>query len=241
MDALNITCEVMDACGLAKPATIENGNDSNVIRTLSAVKRAISMIAAKYNWNELRRNISFKASINHPSFNSKTGGFELKKLAPDFDAFLTEALYEKSSYNPIYYLRPDDFLKVEITGISSPSRYFTLQGGAIKLLPKPTQSEDLQIIFDYKSNCPVISQSGEAKKYFSKDDDTFLLDEELLILGGIYKLKQDLSLDYAQNQADFNARLEELKNNNLPPATISPTPKRLFAPDNPNLSARGER
>lgn len=240
MEALNIISEIMKTCSLSAPRTIENGQDSNTALALACANRALRKIAGAYDWQELRRNIIFKASSNHPAFDAKALGFDIKKLAPDFNGIITVSLYENGSYLPIEYLSADKFLKLKVTGIGSPLKYFTAMGGKLLFLPVPT-AEAYEVSFVYKSKWAVVFYQDGAesfKPYFTKDSDECVFDEELIVLGGICALKQQLRLDYADDLKDWEICLEEAKNRNIITPVISPQSVNAVLPDNPALSAR---
>lgn len=235
MEALPILTQIMTTCGLPAPRTLQNTQDSNVLRALACANRALRQISAEYLWRELRRDITFKASDNHPAYKEDAGGFEISKLAPDFESVITAALYENGSYLPIKYLSPADFKLLQVTGVGAPCKYFTDQGEVLKFLPKPGQTP-YEVTFVYQSKYSVFGE-GTLKPYITKDEDEYKLDEELLILLGVCKLKQELRLDYADDKLDYERRLENLKNRQ----TIAPVlgaREESCAPDNPRLSAR---
>lgn len=211
MTALQIVREIALALGLETPQTLTNANDQNAQRVLGLLNRALDAAGAAFAWQNLQKQITFRADVNSDAYNPQSGGMRLRELAPDFSAALTPRLYEAASAQEALYLSPDEFTRLSVRGTScAGGKYFSLMGGEICFLPGP-ENGGWKCIMRYLSKYPVCAQDGARKRYFDADADETLLDEELLILGGVYKFKQEMGYDYADAQADYEQCLARLK------------------------------
>jgi hypothetical protein len=60
-----------------------------------------------------------------------------------------------------------------------------------------------------------MDDTGNYKPFINKDTDTTVFDEELLILAGLYKWKQEMGYEYAEAMRDYQLRLDKAKNDDI--------------------------
>lgn len=214
MNALEIVQDISEALGFDVPVTITNKADTNTRRILKFVNSGIEQIRLAYPWQVLQREAVFDAFVNNPNYNPKTGGINLKTQIPDLGSIITPQLYEANSLQDIKYLAPAQFEHLKISGVGTANKYFSIYGSALYFLPQLTE-ESYKVVFRYVSKYAVKEVENNTNKYksrFTKDSDICDFDDELVLLCGLYKVKQELGFDYADNQADYEERLEALKN-----------------------------
>lgn len=110
-----------------------------------------------------------------------------------------------------YVDAPDlNFWNDLINGLASPSPgYWIMLGGQMQFIPPV--SADTTAEFYYISSAAVVDGTTSAKKSeFTKDTDTFVLDEKLLTLGLIWRWRQMKQLNYAEDMKNYEIRLEQL-------------------------------
>lgn len=110
-----------------------------------------------------------------------------------------------------YVDAPDlNFWNDLINGLASPSPgYWIMLGGQMQFIPPVSANTTAE--FYYISKAAVIDgDSGERKNEFSKDTDTFVLDEKLLTLGLIWKWRQMKRVDYSEDLRNYEIRIEQL-------------------------------
>lgn len=84
---------------------------------------------------------------------------------------------------------------------ATPPGWWMLFGDQFQFAPPPAAGA--VAMFPYISSYIVRGANDQLKAAFTKDDDTFRLDERLLTLGLIWKWREMKTLDYATAQADF--------------------------------------
>ena len=200
--AYDICKEVYGLSGFGIPSTFFGGNDpdDNLIFYLL---RRVGRDIAKYRWNELLRT----ARINI------TGGNNSYNLPNDFREFVPNSMRVEGDLRPIDFPAPIETwahidAQIGATGILHRMR---LQGG--KLVTHPLDTDDFVVRFEYLSNFPVIDQDGvTGKKLFEQDNDTWTLDEDLIIKGLKVKWSVEKGLDTLQaDSGDYTQYLNELK------------------------------
>ncbi|WP_178337425.1 hypothetical protein [Candidatus Avelusimicrobium facis] len=210
MTALKILQEMARLLGLDLPQTLTNNADQSSQRLLGLLNRALDSAVKAYAWQNLQQQVIFRADTQSDAYNPKTGGLRLAALAPDFSLAVTPQLYELGSSLGVFYLPPAQFTQLLVQGSGAADKYFSVLGGELLFLPKLT-ADGWKCLMRYASHCAVRGDNATAKRYFDQDSDTTLLDEELLILGGVYKFKQEMGYDYADAQADYEHCLSALR------------------------------
>ena len=88
--------------------------------------------------------------------------------------------------------------------IAAPGGWIML-GGKMNFWPAPSGNA----VFPYVSGEYARSNGGVAKAAFSRDDDTFELDERLLTLGLIWKWRAQKGMDYSEDMASYELALSQ--------------------------------
>jgi hypothetical protein len=213
MSAAEICSEVYGLSGFGRAEAYQNGDidDQLIFFLLRRVARDI----AKYRWQELVK--TGRITI--------TSGETVYNLPNDFREFIPSSVRTEEDLRPIDF--PSNFetwaqidAKVGITGVQHRLR---LQGGSLVTLPSDTETYTIR--FEYISNFPVEgytyatingelvqSKSPKEKLLFERDEDEWLLDDDLIIKGLKAKWSLEKGLDTLQaDAADYQAYLNELR------------------------------
>lgn len=103
---------------------------------------------------------------------------------------------------------PDEWLTLKTRHGASLSEKWIKFGGQIHLMPKPALGQEVK--FFYQGNWYATDENGVAKRRFDRDNDSFVLDEDLLTLGLIWRYRQQKRLDFTDDQALFEKAFNEL-------------------------------
>ena len=235
MDALGICQEVYGLSGFGRATAYQNGDidDQLIFFLLRRVARDI----AKYRWQELVKTGQITITNNETNYN----------LPNDFREFVPNSVRTEGDLRPVDF--PTDFetwaqidAKVGITGVQHRLR---LQGGLLVTLPSDTDSYTIR--FEYISNFPVEgytyaefdgelvqSKSPKEKPLFERDEDVWLLDDDLIIKGLKAKWSLEKGLDTLQaDAADYKAYLLELQGTQANSSRIMMGGKSPYMPQAP--------
>ncbi|NKW81933.1 hypothetical protein HGG72_19005 [Ochrobactrum pecoris] len=119
------------------------------------------------------------------------GTSEGYSLPTDYDR-MQKGSSLRSATAPLYGYQPcvdpDEWLMLQMPyGVCSLGRWITF-GGQIHIMPKPSLGQEIK--FFYQGNQFATDENGVPKGSFEKDNDSFLLDEELLTLGLVWRYRQ---------------------------------------------------
>ena len=158
--------------------------------------------SATSNWSALTKDYTFVTDGNKAVYD----------LPADFDDMGTYNLYNLTNMRFIPCASNDVELWKEATkNRSQSSIHFRIMGG--KLVFTYPIEDGITLKFTYTSEKPVKNVASDGtvtyKDYFTSDDDTYLLDNELLILKALALRAINLGLPEAQlRDQDYRERLE---------------------------------
>lgn len=96
-----------------------------------------------------------------------------------------------------------------VNGLATPNPgYWIILDGQVQFRPAIEAGTTAQ--YFYISKNAVLDEDGTTRKpAFTKDADTFLLDEDVLILGIVYKWRAQKRLEYAQDFTNYEQALSQ--------------------------------
>lgn len=175
--------------------------EDNASEWLGYLSQACATIPDAHNWSVLTKDYTIITAGNTKEYD----------LPNDFDDMATYNLYNITNRRYIPCSGNDKELWKEASGNTSQSSIrFRIMGGKI-VFTYPIE-DGITLRFTYMSNKPVkyTDSNGNVtyKEYFSNDDDTYLLDDELLILKAISLRAKNLGLEEAPlREQDYQERL----------------------------------
>ncbi|WP_273727477.1 hypothetical protein [Brucella gallinifaecis] len=139
------------------------------------------------------------------------GNSEGFNLPDDYDRMQKGSSLQSASA-PIYGYQPvvdaDEWLTLQMPYGACTFGRWIIFGGQIHILPKLALGQEVK--FFYQSKLFALDENGTPKERFDKDNDSFLLDEELLTLGLIWRYRHQKRIDYSDDQALFEKAFNEL-------------------------------
>jgi hypothetical protein len=185
-------------------------SDTSVQRLVNLANRSARRIAV-YPWQALRKTYVF----------SLTDATEYD-LPDDYRAFIPDTGYVTSTVNTIdMRTSPEDWGYLQsIGGSTGPTYQFRILGDKINVYG-PTSGDQVRI--EYLTDYPVLSATGTAKKLFTVDTDTWILDDDLLIMNIIFRYKKLLGLqDWQIDAAEYADYERVMRGQEAASKTIEP-------------------
>jgi hypothetical protein len=191
---------VQQACselGLAAPSTVIGNPDTQVAQILALAKRegqeTMARGVATGGWQLLRKEYVFNL----------TAGQDTYPLPADIDHLCPQTFWDRSfRWQLLGPLSPQEW-QVLKSGISptGPRRRFRIFGGAFVVDPVPSDTN--QLVLEYFSANWCQSSTGTGQRTWSKDTDTYLLDDDSMVLGIIWRFRRARGLDYDTEKKDW--------------------------------------
>lgn len=192
---------VQEACrdvGEPRPSVVASSPTETPLRMLALLNEAGQQLIKDHDWNVLKTIRTFtpvaaEAQTEPPA--------DYDRLTPN------TTIWDITNKRPLIgALSTDKWLQLYVNTISSLDKYWTFVGGVFHILPTPSASDSF--VYSYQSKNWVMNSTPVAVSEFSADDDTPRLPDELLKLELIWRWKQKLGLDYAEEMANCG-RLKE--------------------------------
>lgn len=125
-------------------------------------------------------------------------GQEIYSLPSDYDRMINGTFWDRGYRWQVYGpLSPQEW-QVLKSGLSptGPRRRFRIFGGTVHIDPIPYDSNTL--VYEYYGMGYALSTLGVAKTQFDTDTDTYVLPDDLLTQGLIWRWRRAKGLDYGQ-------------------------------------------
>lgn len=132
-------------------------------------------------------------------------------LPDDYDRMLIKGAVYRPDWNTWHYTPAQDLDEWQDLRNGAPTvspGYWIILAGQMQIWPPIPAATKAQ--FYYISNACVKSASGTAQAEFKADTDNFVLDDELLTLGIIWRWRAQNRLEYAEDMANYEKALAEI-------------------------------
>lgn len=192
MNLLEIVQTFCARSGLRRPTQVATSTDQTYLQIMALANEICEDLVDRW---------TFEALIKETVFTSVAGQDQgpISTIAPNgFLRILEETIYDRTQKVPIYGpIGPAAWQQSQAFMPTGPLYRYRLRGG--HLLFDPVADPGHTDAFEYASSWIVENVSdGVQKPYFTKDSDTFLLDDKLLISGLRWKWKAEKNLPYAE-------------------------------------------
>ena len=185
-----------------KPTTFFSSTNKFELEIVDLANEVAKSISEDHDWQGLMKGHEIVGDGTTTAF----------PLPSDYSRQLLDSnLYSATNWAWGYQrvLRYDEWLYLQVRNYTmiTPG-WWILLDDQIQFLPAPKDGD--QARFVYVSNQIVTDTNGNPKASFTADTDNFALNERLLTLGVIWKWREQKRLDYASDQANFDALFSEL-------------------------------
>ena len=210
MNLLQIAQEFCLRTGLPKPLAIATSKDAQNLQYMGLLNEILDNLAERKTWTALQIEAIFTTVASEDQGSLTT-------LAPQgFQHFLNNTMYDRTLNRPIIGpVSPEEWQGAKALANAFSQTSFRMQGNHLYLTPAPTAGR--LIAFEYKGDLPVVDNSAlpvtSGKAYFSRDDDTCLYPDKLLILGLRWNWKREKGLRNAEEFRAFELAIANFAGN----------------------------
>ena len=206
MTLLTICQDAAKIIGITAPDAVTASTDTSVIQLEAAVTQEGRAQVRKYKWEVLIKEGS------HTTLAAESQG-AMTTIASDFGRFSNNTLWNRTTdrkyYGPITGSEWQEIKAVVSGGITN---YFRIRTGNLLMNPTPTAGQSVN--FEYVSKNWVDTSGGSTANAdkFSGDSQTTVREEELIVLGVVWRFLKLKGLPYEQQFMDYQTRLTEYTN-----------------------------
>lgn len=195
MTLLVLIRDAADIVGLPRPRAVVSSADTQVRQLLALANREGKSLAQRHDWTVQQK------TATHTTLAAEDQG-TIVSIAPDFDRLANETTWNRSQQERVGGpLSPIDWQLLQASTVTGPYQDFRIQGGNLHLYPAPPAGET--VAFDYVAKSWCQSAVSVAQTRWAADDDTGILSEDLMLLGIIWRWKQQKGMDYGEDFSTY--------------------------------------
>lgn len=125
---------------------------------------------------------------------------------PDFGWVIPETIWDRSTRRPLYGPKTAaEWQQLQAQQMQGPWYQFTLRGNNILVLPPPAPGD--AVYLEWMSRYWCASSIGVAQPAMVADADVSKLDEQLHVLGTIFRFRQNKRLAYQEDEDKYEAAI----------------------------------
>jgi len=203
MTLLAIVQNVAEEIGLSAPSYVVGNTDKKVVQLLQMAQREGRQLADRYNWEACRKEATFTqaAAAEQGALTTLAGA--------DYKSIVNNSMWNRDTTLPILGpIDQRDWQTLQAFAVTGPYPQFRIQGGKIFFSPNGANDTDT-IAFEYKSKNFCQSSGGTGQLKWLADNDTGLLDEDLMTLGITWRWLKRKGLDYAEDFIIYESRVAD--------------------------------
>jgi hypothetical protein len=190
--------------GLAKPTTVVGNPDQQVSQLLALAQREAREMMTRGTaiggWQMLRKEYAFSMVATQEAY----------PMPADIDHLIPGTFWDRSfRWQLLGPLSPQEW-QVLKSGISptGPRRRFRIFGGMFEINPVPSDTN--QLAYEYYSVNWCQSATAVGQNRWLADTDTYLLDDDTLVMGLIWRFRRAKGLDYDTERAEWDACVDRM-------------------------------
>lgn len=190
MTLLTICRDAATRLGIVQPSSVVNSTDNQVQRLYGFAQQEGKSLMRRYAWQVLTKQETFTATATET---------QSAVLPSDFDRFVDDTFYNTTRKRPVYGpLSPQDWSFSNAVVATVLIESFRQRGSTTDILLKPTATAGDEYSFEYISKNWCTTSGGTEQSAWASDTDLPILDEELIILGIVWRFKAGQGFDYSE-------------------------------------------
>lgn len=199
---LSLVTDAADELSLARPTDIADTTDDNTSQKLIRhLTRTCRQLSAEYDWSRLRRE---------KTFTTVAAAEQTDAIPSDFQRFVKDTMWNRTTRTKVQGpIQASDWQIRQAQASTGPFQNFNIRGSAFLMTPTPTAG--WTIAYEYITKYIGLAVDGTTERLtFTADDDTTYFDDELVILGTVWRYRKAEGLDYSEEFREYQLRRANL-------------------------------
>ena len=203
---LQIIQEVAATINLPQPSAVIGSSDLQVQQLEALANEEGKYLGRRFSWEVLTKEGTFTtvATETQSTLAAATGGG-----SSDYGLYIPDTMWDRTQKWPVHGpLNNAQWQALKASGLNaSVGSRFRIRGGSILFYPTPTAGNS--IYFEYISRNWILDAGGVTyAKDFANDEDTPLLDAELIKLGIKWRFLRAKGLAYGEEFVEYERAVE---------------------------------
>lgn len=212
------------------PATVYGSTDDQILQLMALLEEEGTDLSGRGDWQGLT------IEATHTTVAAESQGAMTTIAGNGFRYVKGNTIWDRNLRLPVYVLGGNDWQAGKAANITGPRYQARIRGGNLIAMPVPTAGHTWA--FEYVSYNWILAADGTTyKKYFTADTDTFLLPEEILLMGLRWRWKKEKGFDYSEDFRTYEEMIRTTlghdglkKNLSMSDVPSGPTPG-IYVPD----------
>lgn len=202
----NLLALVQDACdqiGIPRPNAVIGSTDPQARQLLRLANADGKSLARRHDWQAL----IVEKTITATATEEQTSG-----IPTDFDRMIPGSFWNRTQDRQVAGpLSPQRWQMLKSGFIIMPYDCFRIRGSDLLMNPVPTENDSLAYEYISKYWCGGADHDGSpTQAAWASDTDVSFFDDELHVLGLVWRYKKSRGLEYSEEFADYETRLASL-------------------------------
>lgn len=203
MNVLELIRAVCGTIGIQRPSSVVGSGDVQVVQLGELLNEEGSELASRYDWSRLIREATFNTLAQEDQ-----GELETIIGAPNaYRHIVNETIWNRTTKEPIYGPRaPRIWQGFKALVVTGPYPEYRIRGGNLLMIPTPSAGDSCY--FEYVTKNWIESSDGVSQRSrIANDEDVFLLDDELIRQGVIWRWRAAKGLDFSSDYQKYESRV----------------------------------
>jgi len=214
MNLLSLVQKCCQRTNLPTPATVYGSTDAQILQMLGLLEEEVNDLASRPTWQVLQREAS------HTTLALEDQG-DINTLFPGFSFYRNETMWDTTDRLPVIGpVSGSDWQEIKAVFANGPRYQFRFRGNHLLVNPIPTAGHAWK--FEYESRYAILDVDGTTlKEFFTSDTDTFILPDNLLLMGLRWRWMREKGLDYGELFATYERQVKIAMGNDGGALTLS--------------------
>jgi hypothetical protein len=187
--------------GILAPNTAVSATDQQIIQLVELCNEEGQELADRIQWQALQSETVFTTVA------SETQG-AMEALSSGFKYLINDTIWNRDLRRPVYGARSEqEWQQQKAMQLNGPFNSFRIFQGNLLFYPAPPAGQTCA--YEYASSDWVSKSVGGTASVWTNDLDTPKLDDKLIILGTIWRWKAAKGLDYAEDFAKYERKVND--------------------------------
>ena len=200
LTCLQIIQTVCKRIGIPTPTVAIGSNDQQIIQLLSICEEEGQEQATRYPWESLQQEATFTTVAAQVQTT-------VAAITTGFDYIVNDTIWNRTLRRPVYGPKSmQDWQQQKAMQINGPFNSFRIKNDVINFYPAPASGQSCY--FEYMTQ-NWVNTSTVTSSFWTSDSDTPSIDDQLVVLGTIWRWKAVKGLDYSEDFAKYERRITD--------------------------------
>lgn len=185
------------------PSTVYGSTDTMVLQIMALLEEEGNDLATRHDWNVLTREAS------HTTLANEDQGALTSIATNGFRHIKNDTIWDRTNHLQVFGPLDNAQWQANKAVSSTGPRYqYRIRGN--HLLVNPTPTAGYSWYFEYVSKNWILDDGGTVyKQFFTVDNDTILLPEDLVLMGLRWRWKKEKGFDYAEDFRTYEMQVKD--------------------------------